>query len=225
VQEAQPTNAADGDDSEGGGAGNGVAVGADGGHAAAAAAPTPQQQQGKQKRTQAARQRRRKTQQAGSLPKLPAVVQLITDNFYSHRRRKQQDEDDIMVCHCPPPWRGGDGCGPACINRVLCIECTEVRAAATAAWRLACAAARPARLAGVLSAAVAHINAVWRYACGAALQGFCPCESHCTNQMFTRKQYAKLSVVSCSSQQGCCSRGGQLVAGRLACRAWLVVAL
>lgn len=66
-------------------------------------------------------------QQPTNLPKLPAVVQLISENFFSHRKRKQQDEDDIMVCHCPPPWRGGDGCGPNCINRMLCIECTEVR--------------------------------------------------------------------------------------------------
>jgi hypothetical protein len=61
-----------------------------------------------------------------SLPKLPAVIQLIDENYFSHRKRKVQDEDDIMVCHCPPPWRGGDGCGPNCINRMLCIECTEV---------------------------------------------------------------------------------------------------
>lgn len=61
-----------------------------------------------------------------TLPKLPAVIQLISENYFSHRKRKQQDEDDIMVCHCPPPWRGGDGCGPNCINRMLCIECTEV---------------------------------------------------------------------------------------------------
>jgi len=61
-----------------------------------------------------------------NLPKLPAIWQLIRGNAYSHRKRKQQDEDDIMVCHCPPPWRGGDGCGPNCINRMLCIECTEV---------------------------------------------------------------------------------------------------
>lgn len=66
-------------------------------------------------------------QPAQSLPKLPAVVQLISENYFSHRKRKEQDEDDIMVCHCPPPWRGGDGCGPNCINRMLCIECTEVR--------------------------------------------------------------------------------------------------
>ncbi|KAF6266782.1 hypothetical protein COO60DRAFT_1265640 [Scenedesmus sp. NREL 46B-D3] len=84
-----------------------------------------------------------------NLPKLPAVWQLIQGNHYSHRKRKQQDEDDIMVCHCPPPWRGGDGCGPNCINRMLCIECTE---------------------------------------------DFCPCENQCNNQMFTKKQYAKLAV-------------------------------
>jgi hypothetical protein len=66
-----------------------------------------------------------------SLPKLPAVIQLIDENYFSHRKRKVQDEDDIMVCHCPPPWRGGDGCGPNCINRMLCIECTEVGCAHT----------------------------------------------------------------------------------------------
>jgi hypothetical protein len=79
------------------------------------------------------------------------VWQLISDNLFSHRKRKVQDEDDIMVCQCPPPWRGGDGCGPNCLNRMLCIECTD---------------------------------------------DFCPCENHCTNQTFTRKQYAKLAVVS-----------------------------
>jgi hypothetical protein len=29
----------------------------------------------------------------------------------------------------------------------------------------------------------------------ALLQDFCPCEHKCNNQMFTRKQYAKLAVV------------------------------
>lgn len=76
--------------------------------------PPPEEREQQQRRGQ------------GKLPKLPAVIQLISENFFSHRKRKQQDEDDIMVCHCPPPWRGGDGCGPACINRMLCIECTEV---------------------------------------------------------------------------------------------------
>lgn len=27
------------------------------------------------------------------------------------------------------------------------------------------------------------------------LQGFCPCEDHCTNQVFSKKQFAKLDVV------------------------------
>lgn len=31
------------------------------------------------------------------------------------------------------------------------------------------------------------------------LQDFCPCENQCNNQMFTKKQYAKLAVVSCST--------------------------
>lgn len=58
--------------------------------------------------------------------KLPAVWQLLKDNVLGHRRRKVQDEDDIMICHCKPVWRGGDGCGPDCINRMLCIECFSV---------------------------------------------------------------------------------------------------
>jgi hypothetical protein len=58
--------------------------------------------------------------------KLPAIWQQVRESVYSHRRRKVQDEDDVMVCHCPPTWRGGDGCGPKCLNRMLCIECTEV---------------------------------------------------------------------------------------------------
>eukprot|EP00198_Chlamydomonas_reinhardtii_P005407 XP_001694743.1 histone methyltransferase [Chlamydomonas reinhardtii] len=55
--------------------------------------------------------------------RIPAVWQLLKDNVLTHRKRKVQDEDDIMICHCKPVWRGGDGCGPDCINRMLCIEC------------------------------------------------------------------------------------------------------
>ncbi|GIL91288.1 hypothetical protein Vretimale_10000 [Volvox reticuliferus] len=55
--------------------------------------------------------------------RIPAVWQLLKDNILAHRKRKVQDEDDIMICHCKPTWRGGDGCGPDCINRMLCIEC------------------------------------------------------------------------------------------------------
>jgi hypothetical protein len=59
--------------------------------------------------------------------RIPAVWQLLKDNILAHRKRKGQDEDDIMICHCKPTWRGGDGCGPDCINRMLCIECVPVR--------------------------------------------------------------------------------------------------
>ena len=83
--------------------------------------------------------------------KLPAVIGLIRDNVFSHRKRKYQDEDDVMICQCKPVWRGGDGCGPDCINRLLCIECVP---------------------------------------------GFCPCEDKCTNQVFSKKQFAQLEVVS-----------------------------
>ncbi|PNH08632.1 Histone-lysine N-methyltransferase ASHH2 [Tetrabaena socialis] len=55
--------------------------------------------------------------------RIPAVWQLLKDNVLAHRKRKCQDEDDIMICHCKPVYRGGDGCGPDCINRMLCIEC------------------------------------------------------------------------------------------------------
>ncbi|KAL6755278.1 hypothetical protein V8C86DRAFT_2681836 [Haematococcus lacustris] len=55
--------------------------------------------------------------------RMPAVWQLIRDNVLTHRKRKVQEEDDVMICHCKPVWRGGDGCGPDCINRMLCIEC------------------------------------------------------------------------------------------------------
>lgn len=58
--------------------------------------------------------------------KMPAVWQLLKENTLGHRKRKAQDEDDIMICHCKPTWRGGDGCGPDCLNRVLCIECVLV---------------------------------------------------------------------------------------------------
>ncbi|GAX78574.1 hypothetical protein CEUSTIGMA_g6014.t1, partial [Chlamydomonas eustigma] len=81
--------------------------------------------------------------------RMPVLVQVLKDNVFSHRKRKVQDEDDIMICQCKPVWRGGDGCGPDCINRLLCIECVP---------------------------------------------GFCPCEEHCTNQVFSKKQFAKLDV-------------------------------
>ncbi|KAG2485616.1 hypothetical protein HYH03_015679 [Edaphochlamys debaryana] len=81
--------------------------------------------------------------------RIPAVWQLLKDNVLAHRKRKVQDEDDIMICHCKPTWRGGDGCGPDCINRMLCIECVP---------------------------------------------GFCPSEEKCTNQMFSKKMYAKLEI-------------------------------
>jgi histone-lysine N-methyltransferase SETD2 len=58
------------------------------------------------------------------------VWQLIKGNKYSHRKRKVQDEDDVMVCQCKPTWRGGDGCGQDCLNRMLCIECVDVSALA-----------------------------------------------------------------------------------------------
>ncbi|GLC55996.1 hypothetical protein PLESTB_001053200 [Pleodorina starrii] len=81
--------------------------------------------------------------------RIPAVWQLLKDNILAHRKRKVQDEDDIMICHCKPTWRGGDGCGPDCINRMLCIEC---------------------------------------------MPGFCPSEDRCTNQMFSKRMYAKLEI-------------------------------
>eukprot|EP00798_Chlamydomonas_sp_ICE-L_P005065 gene5065-34860_t len=81
--------------------------------------------------------------------RIPAVWQLIHSNAIMHRKRKVQDEDDVMICNCNPPWRRGDGCGPGCINRMLCIECSP---------------------------------------------GFCPSEDMCTNQAFSRRQYADLEV-------------------------------
>ena len=58
--------------------------------------------------------------------RMPAIWQLIRENILTHRKRKVQDEDDVMVCQCKHPSKGGDGCGENCINRMLCIECTEV---------------------------------------------------------------------------------------------------
>ncbi len=58
--------------------------------------------------------------------RIPAAWQLISDNVMTHRKRKVQDEDDVMICNCKPHWRGGDGCGPDCINRMLCVECVAV---------------------------------------------------------------------------------------------------
>ena len=58
--------------------------------------------------------------------RMPVVIQMLKDNVFAHRKRKVQDEDDIMICQCKPVWRGGDGCGPDCINRMLAIECVPV---------------------------------------------------------------------------------------------------
>lgn len=58
--------------------------------------------------------------------RMPAIWQLIPNNILTHRKRKVQDDDDVMICQCKPTWRGGDGCGPDCINRMLCIECVDV---------------------------------------------------------------------------------------------------
>jgi hypothetical protein len=33
------------------------------------------------------------------------------------------------------------------------------------------------------------------------LQDFCPCENQCNNQMFSRRQYAKVAVVRCGPNQ------------------------
>jgi hypothetical protein len=40
-------------------------------------------------------------------------------------------------------------------------------------------------------------------------QGFCPCEEHCTNQVFTKKQYAQLEVVSAGSGAVSAASGAQ----------------
>jgi hypothetical protein len=62
--------------------------------------------------------------------KRPPVWQLVTSNLYTHRERKEQDEDDIMICQCKKIWATDTatvGCGPECLNRMLNIECVEVR--------------------------------------------------------------------------------------------------
>ena len=67
----------------------------------------------------------------------PAVWQLVTENVYIHRHAKQLHEDDIMLCACapipnssanPPSSSSGvvvGGCGEACINRTLNLECVS----------------------------------------------------------------------------------------------------
>ena len=96
--------------------------------------------------------------------RIPAVWQCLKENALAHRKRKQQDEDDIMICHCKPPWRGGDCCGPDCINRMLCIECMPVRRGSAA--RPGCAlVARPRHVAHTCTGSRAmHAPAPW--ACG-----------------------------------------------------------
>lgn len=62
--------------------------------------------------------------------KRPPVWQLVTSNLYTHRERKEQDEDDVMICQCKQIWATDTstvGCGDGCLNRMLNIECVEVR--------------------------------------------------------------------------------------------------
>ncbi|KAG1331164.1 hypothetical protein COCNU_02G011320 [Cocos nucifera] len=50
---------------------------------------------------------------------------LIKSNLFLHRKRKTQTIDEIMVCQCKPPSDGSLGCGGACLNRMLNIECVK----------------------------------------------------------------------------------------------------
>ncbi|XP_057973979.1 histone-lysine N-methyltransferase ASHH2 isoform X2 [Malania oleifera] len=50
---------------------------------------------------------------------------LIKSNLFLHRSCKTQTIDEIMVCHCKPPTNGRKGCGDACLNRMLNIECVQ----------------------------------------------------------------------------------------------------
>ncbi|KAK9868684.1 hypothetical protein WJX84_008524 [Apatococcus fuscideae] len=78
----------------------------------------------------------------------PAIWQRIRDNIYTARQRKEPDEDDIMICQCSCFARDDNsGCGAACLNRVLNIECEP---------------------------------------------GYCPAGDACTNQMFRRREYARI---------------------------------
>ena len=119
--------------------------------------------------------------------------QLVKENIYTHRHRKEQDEDDIMICQCRrPPSDGGPGCGPDCLNRMLNVECVPVRSLQAEKFRLACCScARPCML---LPDALSR----WQRQevdNASPLQGYCPCEERCSNQMFSKRQYAKLEKV------------------------------
>lgn len=59
----------------------------------------------------------------------PPVWQLVAENIYTHRARRAQEEDDIMICQCKHLWPSDptpSGCGEACLNRMLNIECVTV---------------------------------------------------------------------------------------------------
>jgi AWS domain len=118
--------------------------------------------------------------------KRPAVWQLVRENIYTHRRRKQQDEDDIMICQCRRPQDGGVGCGADCLNRLLNIECVPVSAGQYVDDVLS--GADCAR--GCLPGARLATHTIY------TLQGYCPCEETCSNQMFSKRQYAQLDKVS-----------------------------
>lgn len=49
----------------------------------------------------------------------------IDSNLFLHRSRKSQTIDEIMVCHCKQTQDGRLGCGDACLNRMLNIECVQ----------------------------------------------------------------------------------------------------
>ncbi|XP_019463712.1 PREDICTED: histone-lysine N-methyltransferase ASHH2-like isoform X2 [Lupinus angustifolius] len=49
----------------------------------------------------------------------------IFTNEFLHRSQITQTIDEVMVCHCKPPREGKLGCGDACLNRILNIECVQ----------------------------------------------------------------------------------------------------
>ena len=171
----------------------------------------------------------------------PAIWQRIRDNIYTARERKEPDEDDIMICQCSCFARDqNSGCGATCLNRVLNIECEPVRhlfyflahelcspctpmadASHHSNSDMICMSAGPSKVSTAYSMSCHMLISVcWLTRQGSlpflirdlSLQGFCPAGDACTNQMFRKREYARIEQVTIFLQM---ARAGQGRAGQL----------
>ena len=107
-------------------------------------------------------------------------------------RAQVQDEDDIMICQCREPTFGGEGCGPNCLNYMLNIECVPVRSIMQSSVLLQLSGT-PVSSHQLLAVTTVDDHGASKWS--ARWQGYCPSGDHCHNQMFSRRQGAKLEKV------------------------------